>query len=81
MPQVLQSSPVVEFVNSAAHAVYKVAKATVEAVLSFFEQVSLAQSRADQVEQMNSLTDRELADLFQINRDQIIPYVFRDKIL
>jgi hypothetical protein len=40
----------------------------------------VANSRADQMEYMNNLTDVELATKYGINRDQIVAYVFRDKI-
>ncbi|WP_284379623.1 hypothetical protein [Amylibacter marinus] len=50
------------------------------AALDFLTQVSIAQSRTAQIEQMNLLSDHELAERFQINRDQIVTYVFRDKM-
>jgi hypothetical protein len=80
MPQALHANPIIEFAQSAIQAVLKVAKNAAESVLNFSDQLSVANSRQAQIEQMNLLTDRELADTFQINRDQIVGYVFRDKM-
>jgi DNA polymerase III gamma/tau subunit len=80
MLQALQSNPAIEFAQSAVQFVVSIAKKSIKAVLNLSDQISVANARSNQVQQLNMLTDRELADLYQINRDQIIPYVFRNKI-
>ena len=42
----------------------------------FFAAIGDAHSRQNALEHMNNLTDRELADRYGINRDQIVAYVF-----
>ena len=42
--------------------------------------VAHANSRSDQVEYMNNLTDVELATKYGIDRTGIVAYIFRDKM-
>ncbi len=62
--------------SAGSKAVVKVLKS----IASFGEIVMVANSRAAQIEHMNNLTDVELATKYGINRDQIVAYVFRDKL-
>ena len=77
MAQVLQASTNV--FGAVISAVFNAVVSVLKAVGSFFEVVMVANSRADQMESMNNLTDVELATKYGISRDQIVAYVFRDK--
>jgi|GEM_PF-2107379 len=81
MPQVLQtntfSATAEAFVTTVATKVASLGSAIAEA----FTQVAIANSRSAEIERMNNLTDTELATQYRINRDQIVPYVFRDKMI
>ncbi len=78
MAQVLQTGTHV--FGSAISAVFNAAVTVVKSVGKFFEVVMIANSRTEQLEQMHNLTDVELATKYGINRDQIVAYVFRDRI-
>jgi len=78
MAHVLQSNTNV--FGSAIGAVSNAVVSVLKSVGKFFEILMVANSRADQLEKMNNLTDVELATKYGINRDQIVAYVFRDKI-
>lgn len=78
MAQVLQTGSNV--FGSAIAAVRNAAVSVFKAVGSFVEAVMIANSRTEQLERMNNLTDVELATKYGINRDQIVAYVFRDRI-
>ncbi len=47
-------------------------------VTSFVGSIETAQSQAAQFEMMNNMTDVELADRYQINRDQIVAHIFKE---
>ena len=66
--------------GSAIGAVWNATVSVLKSVGSFMEVAMVASSRADQLDQMNNLTDVELATKYGINRDQIVAYVFRDRI-
>ena len=78
MSQVLQAST--NMFGSAIGTVTDVTASALKSIGSFFKVVMVANSRADQLEYLNNLTDVELATKYGINRDQIVAYVFRDKI-
>jgi hypothetical protein len=78
MAHVLQTSTNV--FGTAIGAVSKTVVSVLKSVGDFFHIVLVARSRADQLELMNNLTDIELATKYGINRDQIVAYVFRDKM-
>ena len=44
----------------------------------FLVRLGESSSRAHQIQALQNMTDRELADRFGISRDQIAAYVFRD---
>lgn len=66
--------------NTTFHAVEAAAAFVLKTVGGFFSNIIAAQSRAHIFEELTNLTDRELADRYGINRDQIVSYVFSDKI-
>lgn len=78
MAQVLQTGSNV--FGSTIAGVWNVTVSVFKAIGSFVEAVMIANSRTDQLERMNNLTDVELATKYGINRDQIVAYVFRDRI-
>ena len=49
-------------------------------VAGVFTAIAVAQSRSVELDRMNNLTDVELATRYGINRDQIVAYVFRDRM-
>ncbi len=46
-------------------------------IASFFDRIADAQNRSVEVQQMQRLSDRELADI-GISRENIVRYVYRD---
>ena len=78
MAHVLQTSSNV--FGTVFGAVSNAVVSVLKSIGSFFEVLTVANSRADQMEYMNNLTDVELATKYGINRDQIVAYVFRDKV-
>lgn len=76
MAHVLQAST--NAFGTAFGAILNAMVRVLKAVGSFFEVVMVANSRSDQLEMMNNLTDVELATKYGIKRDQIVAYVFRD---
>lgn len=52
-----------------------------KSISKFFAIIMVANSRVEELERMNNLTDVELAKKYGIKRDQIVAYVFRDKML
>ncbi|WP_069300193.1 hypothetical protein [Neptunicoccus sediminis] len=51
------------------------------AVLRFFEDLTLAASRADTITAMQDMDDDTLRSRYNISRDQIVSFVFRDKLV
>ncbi|GGA06344.1 hypothetical protein [Neptunicoccus cionae] len=51
------------------------------AVLDFLEDLTLAASRAETIEAMHEMDDATLRSRYNISRDQIVAYVFRDKLV
>ncbi|MBR9863542.1 MAG: hypothetical protein GYB24_08910 [Rhodobacteraceae bacterium] len=51
------------------------------AVLRFFEDITLASSRVEIINAMQDMDDETLRSRFNISRDQIVSYVFRDKLV
>lgn len=47
------------------------------AIAGFFDRIADAQNRSVEVQRMQRLSDRELADI-GINREDIVRYVYRD---
>lgn len=81
MPQVLQQNTLYVAATTVADFVAKKASSILASIAATFEAISVANARTHEIERMNLLTDKELADLYRINRDQIVPYVFRDKMI
>lgn len=81
MPQVLHTNDYVTFGQSIINGTTNVIGKALSSTLSFFDNVAQAHSRSEHIERMNLLTDKELADRYGINRDQIVMYVFRDKMI
>lgn len=78
MTHVLQASTTV--FSTVFGAVSNTVVSVLKSVGKFFELVMMANSRSEELEHMNNLTDIELATKYGINRDQIVAYVFRDKM-
>lgn len=57
---------------------------TIQSILNsisgFFGSVIRAQSRHDSIQAMQNLSDKQLLSQYGITRDQIVSFVFRDKI-
>lgn len=51
------------------------------AVAEFMLAISEAGARRHQIELLQGMTDRQLKDQFNIERSQIVSYVFRDKMM
>ena len=51
-----------------------------DAIYNWLVAISVAQSRSDVIERMNQMTDEELSSRYNITRDQIVTYVFADKM-
>jgi len=81
MPQVLQTSTFSATAQAIASVVATKVASLGSAISESFKQISIANSRCAEIERMNNLTDHELATQYRINRDQIVPYVFRDKMI
>jgi hypothetical protein len=81
MPQVLHTNEYAAFAQSVVSGTANVIGKVFTSILTFFGNVAQAHSRSEQIERMNNLTDVELANKYNINRDQIIMYVFRDKMI
>lgn len=51
------------------------------AVLRTLVNMSDAQARMNQIQRMQDLTDKQLASKYGIKRDEIVQFVFRDKMM
>ncbi|PLS21749.1 hypothetical protein [Neptunicoccus cionae] len=51
------------------------------AVLRFFEDMTLAASRVEIINAMLDMDEETLRSRYNISRDQIVSYVFRDKLV
>jgi hypothetical protein len=68
-------------ISGAAATVGKSALGVLKAVGGFFFAVANANSRIGLIEELNNLSDVELATKYGIKRDGIVAYVFRDKMI
>ncbi|GHA51026.1 hypothetical protein GCM10008927_15370 [Amylibacter ulvae] len=58
-----------------------IAVSVLSSIGNWFIKVGEAHSRSSKFEEMNNLTDVELATKYGINRDQIAAYIFRDRMI
>lgn len=73
--------------NASANVIANVAGAIVATLskiahrlVNFYVDIAETQGRVHEMAALQNLTDRELADKYGINRDQIAAYVLRDRI-
>lgn len=54
---------------------------TADAVFNFLTDVTDAKARIAQVERMQAMSDEDLMAKYRIHRNEIVQYVFRDKMM